>query len=32
MTSKTEFTGKELNFVVKNRGIRKPQNMSTKRL
>ena len=29
MTSKIEFTRKELNFVVKNRGIKKPQNMST---
>ena len=29
---KNQFTRQELNFVVKNRGIKKPQNMSTKEL
>ena len=32
MTSKIEFTIKELNFVAKNKGIKTPQNMSTKEL
>ena len=29
MNSKIEFTKKELNLIAKNRGIKKPQNMST---
>ena len=29
MNSKIEFTKKELNLFAKNRGIKKPQNMST---
>ena len=32
MTSKIEFTKKELNLITKNRGIKKPQNLSTKEL
>ena len=32
MTSKIEFTRKELNFVAKKRGIKEPQNMSTEEL
>ena len=32
MTSKIEFTRKELNFIVKKRGIKEPQNISTKEL
>ena len=32
MTSKFEFTRKELDLVAKNRGIKEPQNMSTKEL
>ena len=32
MTSKTEFTRKELNFIAKKRGIKGPQNISTEEL
>ena len=32
MTSKIEFTKKELNLITKNRGIKRPQNLSTKEL
>ena len=32
MTSKIEFTRKELNFIAKKRGIKEPQNISTKEL
>ena len=32
MTSKIEFTRKELNFVAKNRGIKELQNMCTEEL
>ena len=32
MTSKIDFTQKELNLIAKNRGIKKPQNMSTEEL
>ena len=32
MTSKMDFTKKELNLIAKNRGIKKPQNMSTEEL
>ena len=32
MTSKIEFTKKELNLITKNRGIKKRQNLSTKEL
>ena len=32
MTSKIEFTKKQLNLVAKNRGIKEPQNTSTEEL
>ena len=32
MTSKIEFTRKELNFIAKKRGIKEPQNISTEQL
>ena len=32
MTSKINFTRKELNLVARNKGTKKPQNMSTEEL
>ena len=32
MTSKINFTKKELNLIAENRGIKKAQNMSTEEL
>ena len=32
MTSKIEFTRKEYNLIAKNRGIKEPEKMSTKKL